>query len=143
VRRSGTDDLVATGKGRRRRAVFEFSVEHGIWPARHTDSAFEDYDRRRRCLYVARAFSFSAVHYRHEFGIAIGRAGPAGCNADRDSNTYASVCAGSRADLDGANAFARAIERQIAKRSQKSGKEIREHRIDLIVREVSSLASVD
>jgi hypothetical protein len=114
VRRSGADDLVATRKGRRRRFVLKFSVEYGIWPARDPNSAFEDHDRRRRCLYVARAFSLAAVHHWYEFGVAIRRAGTARGNSDRDSNADASVCSGCRAGVGGANAFACAIEREVA-----------------------------
>ena len=98
-------------------ALFEFSIQYGIWSARHADVAFENYDWRSGCIHDHSFVFVTAVHQWHEFSLASRRAA-----ADSSSDTNAcsnaatnSVCNRSRssADVDSANAVARTNEEEM------------------------------
>jgi hypothetical protein len=57
--------VIAAGQGGRRRSVQQFGFQHGVWTARHADSAGENHDRRGRCIHADRAALIIARNQRH------------------------------------------------------------------------------
>ena len=127
MRRSGTDDLVATGKGRRGRAVFQLGIEHSFRAARNANSVVENYYWSRGGLHVAGTLFIAPVYHRHYFSFAIGSSRTnARRDADADAGCYAASDSvrgnsGRGADLDRANAVSRADEEEVARKGP-SGK---------------------
>ena len=85
-------DPAATRQSRRRRAVLKHAFEHGLRPARHSELAGEDHDRRRRSVHADRLDAgTSGVHW-FEIGVAIST-GRARREPEPNANTGATISA--------------------------------------------------
>ncbi len=85
-------DPAATGQGRRGRAVFELTLEHGVWPTRHGESAREDHDRRSGCVHVDSVDARLAGVYGIAISVGVGSA--RGTRGESESHAGAAIGTG-------------------------------------------------
>ena len=85
-------DPPATRQSGRRRVVLEYAVEHGVWPARHRESACEDHDRRGSSVYVDCVSAGFADTEWFAIGVVV-----ATCGAGSNAHT------GARANITGSS----------------------------------------
>ena len=110
-------DPAPAGKVRRRRTIFQFGFEHGVWAAGDGDVVGQDYDWRRGWVFPAGAVSLAAGNHGHEPGPAIRLACTSTATvAPGDTSGIAINCgSGGQADLDGSDArVAATIKEEIA-----------------------------
>lgn len=74
MRDPDSSDPAATGQSGRGRTILEFTLEHGLRPARHSESARKDHDWRSGSLHADRADARPAGIHRLAFGIGVGSA---------------------------------------------------------------------
>src|SRR5688500_7692532 len=86
----GGGDSAATGQGGCGRAIFELTLEHGVWPTRHGEPAREDHDRRSSGVHGDCIDARTAGVHRYALRVGIPTRGTRG---KPKPNTRSAVCA--------------------------------------------------
>lgn len=90
MRDPGSSDPAATWQSGCGRVVFELTLEHGVWPTRHGESARKDHDRRGGCVYVDSVDAwFAGIHW-FAFGVGVATRGTA-TGGEPEPNTGTAV----------------------------------------------------
>jgi hypothetical protein len=115
-------DPAATRQSRRRRALLELFIEHGIRPARHSKPVGEDHDRRGGRVHVDRVGAWFTFLHWNTIGIAVGT--HERTNSDPNAGTTTITRSAHRSACD--------IARGITLREQEVVEDVRRRSLDFV-----------